>query len=189
MVLLYDNFIYPFVVLFSIPLATFGALSALWLSGNSISIFSLLGMIMMTGLVAKNAILLVDRTNEKRSEGESVYESLLEAGASRIRPIMMTTLAMVIGMLPIATAQGSGAEWKNGLGWALIGGLSSSMFLTLVVVPVVYTKISSAMDWKKNRAAKKQLKLEAKLLEIEQNNSKDSEENLTDDENNGTDVV
>lgn len=164
MVLLYDNFIYPFVVLFSIPLATVGALSALWLTGNSISIFSLLGMIMMIGLVAKNAILLVDRTNEKRAEGESVYDSLIEAGTSRIRPILMTTLAMVIGMLPIATAQGSGAEWKNGLGWTLIGGLSSSMFLTLVVVPIVYTKISAMITFKENLKVKREKKKEERLI-------------------------
>jgi HAE1 family hydrophobic/amphiphilic exporter-1 len=96
---------------------------------------------MMVGLVAKNAILLVDRTNDNREHGLAVNEALLEAGQSRIRPIFMTTLSMVFGMMPIALASGAGSEWKNGLAWALIGGLTSSMFLTLVIVPIVYAKI------------------------------------------------
>lgn len=141
MVLLFDSFVYPLVVLFSIPLALVGALYALALTNNALSIFSMLGVIMMIGLVAKNAILLVDRTNEQRHNGLGLNEALTEAGNSRIRPIFMTTLAMVFGMLPIATATGAGAEWKNGLAWALIGGLTSSMFLTLLVVPVVYIKM------------------------------------------------
>jgi HAE1 family hydrophobic/amphiphilic exporter-1 len=128
-------------VLFSIPLALIGALTAMALSGNAIGIFSMLGMIMMIGLVAKNAILLVDRTNEQRTNGLSLHDALIESGNSRIRPIFMTTLTMVFGMLPIATATGAGSEWKNGLAWALIGGLTSSMFLTLIVVPVVYMKV------------------------------------------------
>jgi HAE1 family hydrophobic/amphiphilic exporter-1 len=142
MVLLYNSFAYPFVVLFSIPLALIGALSALALTNNTINVFSIIGMIMMTGLVAKNAILIVDRANEKRAHGLDIKESLIEAGESRIRPIMMTTMAMVIGMLPIATASGAGAEWKNGLAWALIGGLLSSMFLTLIIVPIIYNNMA-----------------------------------------------
>ena len=101
----------------------------------------MLGVIMMIGLVAKNAILLVDRTNDQRLNGLSLHDALIEAGGSRIRPILMTTLTMVFGMLPIALATGAGSEWKNGLAWALIGGLTSSMFLTLIVVPVVYVKL------------------------------------------------
>jgi hydrophobic/amphiphilic exporter-1 (mainly G- bacteria), HAE1 family len=141
MVGLYDSFIYPFVVMFAVPLAIIGALVVLALTGNALSIFSILGIIMMIGLVTKNAILLVDRTNDNREKGLSVHDALVEAGRARIRPIFMTTLSMVFGMLPIALAKGAGAEWKNGLGWALVGGLLSSMFLTLVVVPAVYTKI------------------------------------------------
>jgi len=95
----------------------------------------------MIGLVTKNAILLVDRTNDNKERGLSVHDALFEAGRARIRPIFMTTLSMVFGMLPIALAKGAGAEWKNGLAWALVGGLISSMFLTLVVVPAVYAKV------------------------------------------------
>lgn len=141
MVGLYDSFVHPFVVLFSIPLALVGALVTLAITGNALSIFSALGIIMMVGLVAKNAILLVDRTNDNREQGLDVGEALVEAGQARIRPIAMTTLSMVFGMLPIAIAGGAGSEWKNGLAWGLIGGLMSSMFLTLVVVPIVYTKV------------------------------------------------
>jgi multidrug efflux pump subunit AcrB len=138
MVALYNSWAYPFVVLFSIPVAIVGALFAMALTMNSMNVFTILGMIMMLGLVAKNAILLVERTNENREQGLNVVEALLEAGHIRLRPILMTTLAMVIGMLPIALATGPGAELKTGLAWALIGGLTSSMFLTLVFVPVMY---------------------------------------------------
>ncbi len=141
MVALYDSFVYPFVVLFSIPVAIVGALLALALTMNSLSIFSILGIIMLVGLVAKNAILLVDRANDMRAAGLGVMEALMEAGATRLRPILMTTMAMVIGMLPIALSSGAGSEWKHGLAWALVGGLTSSMFLTLVLVPVVYVKV------------------------------------------------
>ena len=139
MVALYDSFVYPFVVLFSIPLALIGAMIMLAITGSALSIFSALGIIMMVGLVAKNAILLVDRTNENKERRMATGAALIEAGQARIRPIFMTTLSMVFGMLPIALAKGAGSEWKNGLAWALIGGLTSSMFLTLVIVPVVYT--------------------------------------------------
>jgi len=138
MVALYNNYVYPLVVMFSLPLAVIGALLALALSKSALSIFSILGMIMLIGLVAKNAILVVDFTNQLKSAGLSVKEALVKATQVRIRPILMTTLAMVIGMMPIALASGAGAEWKNGLAWVLIGGLTSSMFLTLVVVPVIY---------------------------------------------------
>ena len=138
MVGLYDSYVYPFVVLFSIPLAIIGALLALALSSETLSIFSILGIIMMIGLVAKNAIMVVDFTNKLKSEGVPVKEALVEAIRIRFRPILMTTLAMVIGMLPIALAGGAVAASKNGLAWALIGGLSSSMFLTLIVVPIIY---------------------------------------------------
>ena len=138
MVALYDDFVYPFVVLFSIPVALIGALLALNFSSSNIGIFTMLGMIMLLGLVSKNAILIVDFTNHLKKEGRTVTEALLEAVRERMRPILMTTIAMVIGMIPIAIAKGSGAEWKNGLAWVLIGGLLSSMFLTIVLVPMMY---------------------------------------------------
>ena len=145
MVALYDSFAYPFVILFSIPLAFIGAFLALALAMKPLSIFSILGVIMLIGLVGKNAILLVDRANVMRAKGESVIDALVDAARMRIRPIFMTTLTMIFSMLPIALSTSEGAEWKSGLAWALIGGLTSSLFLTLVVVPIMYTKVE---HWK-----------------------------------------
>lgn len=138
MVALYDNFIYPFVVLFSIPVSFIGAFLALNLAKSSMSMFTMLGLIMLFGLVAKNAILIVDFANHRKESGESTFEALISAGKTRLRPILMTTIAMIAGMLPISLAKGAGAEWKNGLGWVLIGGLSSSLLLTVFVVPMAY---------------------------------------------------
>ncbi|MBI1837716.1 MAG: efflux RND transporter permease subunit [Flavobacteriia bacterium] len=146
MVALYDNFIYPFVVLFSILVALIGAILALNFSSSNIGIFTMLGMIMLLGLVAKNAILIVDFTNHLKAEGKTTYMALLEAVRERMRPILMTTIAMVIGMIPIAIAKGSGAEWKNGLAWVLIGGLISSMFLTIILVPMMYYVVDRIKD-------------------------------------------
>ncbi len=138
MVALYDSFVYPFVVLFSIPVAIIGAFLALNLSLSNLSLFALLGLIMLMGLVVKNAILIVDFTNQLKAEGKHFKEALIMAGKERMRPILMTTLAMVFGMLPIALATGTAAEWKNGLAWVIIGGLLSSLILTVFLVPVVY---------------------------------------------------
>ncbi len=145
MVALYDNYIYPFVVLFSIPLAIIGALLALALTNNTLNIFTIMGIIMLIGLVAKNAIILVDFTNQMKEQGQSTYQALIHANHARLRPILMTTIAMVIGMLPIALATGGVGSIKNGLAWAIIGGLMSSMFLTLIVVPVVYMIMDMGM--------------------------------------------
>lgn len=146
MVALYDSYIYPFVVLFSIPVAMVGAMLALALTMKSLNIFSILGLIMLVGLVGKNAILLVDRTNQMRRErGLSVMDALREAAQTRFRPIVMTTASMVVGMMPIALSISSGSEWKSGLAWALIGGLISSLLLTLALVPAVYLKVDG---WK-----------------------------------------
>nr|WP_299206450.1 efflux RND transporter permease subunit [uncultured Brumimicrobium sp.] len=138
LVALYDSYVYPFVVLFSIPVAIIGAFLALNLSLSHLSLFALLGLIMLMGLVTKNAILIVDFTNQLKATGKDYKTALIESGKGRLRPILMTTLSMVIGMLPIALATGSGSEWKNGLAWVIIGGLLSSLVLTVYLVPVVY---------------------------------------------------
>jgi len=157
MVVLYDNFVYPFVVLFSILVSLIGAVLALSLSASNMGIFTMLGMLMLLGLVAKNAILIVDFTNHLKATGIKTHEALLEAVKTRMRPILMTTIAMVFGMIPIAIAKGSGAEWKNGLAWVLIGGLTSSMFLTIIVVPVMYSVVDNVRDWMSNRKLAKRL--------------------------------
>ncbi len=138
MVALYESAVYPLVVLFSIPVAFVGSFLALALTMSSMTIFAILGLIMLLGLVSKNAILIVDFTNHLKAEGMEVKEALIEAGKERLRPILMTTLAMIFGMLPIALASGEGAEIKNGMAWVIIGGLTSSMLITLVLVPAVY---------------------------------------------------
>ena len=138
MVVLYNDFVKPFIVLFSIPLSFIGALWALALTNQSLNIFTILGIIMLIGLVAKNAILLVDFANHRMDHGEDIDTALVQANHARLRPILMTTFAMVFGMLPIAMASGSGAEMTNGLAIVIIGGLLSSLFLTLIIVPVVY---------------------------------------------------
>ncbi len=138
MVALYDNFVYPFVALFSILVATIGAFLALNLALSNLSLFALLGLIMLMGLVVKNAILIVDFTNQLKANGMHYKDALIKAGKERMRPILMTTLAMVFGMLPIALAKGTASEWKNGLAWVIIGGLLSSLILTVYLVPMVY---------------------------------------------------
>ncbi len=189
MVALYDNYAYPFVVMFSLPLAVIGALLALALSSSSLSIFSILGMIMLIGLVAKNAILVVDFTNQLKAAGLEVKQALLKATQTRIRPILMTTLAMAIGMLPIALASGAGAEWKNGLAWVLIGGLTSSMFLTLIVVPVIYylmDRVLAKFGWNKEveieliDTPKEELNTEIEeTINGEKNNNEEEEEEVS----------
>ena len=146
MVALYDSFVYPFVVLFSIPVAIIGAFLALNLSLSNLSLFALLGLIMLMGLVVKNAILIVDFTNQLKAEGKHFKEALIIAGKERLRPILMTTLAMVFGMLPIAMASGTAAEWKNGLAWVIIGGLLSSLILTVFLVPMIYYLVDTAKE-------------------------------------------
>lgn len=145
MVSLYDSFVYPFVVLFSIPLAMIGVMVILALTANSLNIFTMLGMIMLIGLVAKNAILIVDFTNARKAAGANTHDALVQANHARLRPILMTTIAMIFGMLPIALATGAGAEMNKGLAWVVIGGLTSSLFLTLIIVPVVYSLFDSVL--------------------------------------------
>src|SRR5690606_9781376 len=152
MVGLYNSYVHPFVVMFSIPLSLIGVMVILALTDNSINIFTILGMIMLIGLVAKNAILLVDFTNQRKAAGESTFNALVQANHARLRPILMTTIAMVFGMIPIAIAKGAAAEMNNGLAFVIIGGLLSSLFLTLIIVPVVY----SIFDGFKRRFGKKQ---------------------------------
>lgn len=164
MVALYESTIYPFVVLFSIPVALVGALTALALTMESLTIFSIVGMIMLLGLVAKNAILIVDFANQLKEEGYALKEALIEAGKERLRPILMTTIAMIAGMLPIALASGDGAEVKNGMAWVIIGGLTSSLLLTLFLVPSAYyvvDRIKERFANRKKRKAKEELVLEA----------------------------
>lgn len=134
----FESFLHPFIVLLSMPLSFIGAFGALLLMGKTLSIFSFIGLILLMGLVKKNAILLVDYTNTLRERGMERREAILQAGPVRLRPILMTTFAMVFGMLPVALGLGEGAETRSPMGIAVIGGLLTSLFLTLVVVPAAY---------------------------------------------------
>jgi HAE1 family hydrophobic/amphiphilic exporter-1 len=167
MVALYENAIYPFVVLAALPLATVGAFLALALTMEDMTIFAMIGIIMLMGLVAKNGILLVDFTNQEKERGADVIHALIEAGRERFRPILMTTIAMIVGMLPIALASGSGAEVKNGMAWVIIGGLSSSLLLTLVVVPCVYLIVDRLKDWVNRKFDKRKEKAELAAKNIQ----------------------
>lgn len=135
----FESFIHPLTIMLSLPFSLIGAVLALLMTGKTINIMSLIGIIMLMGLVAKNAILLVDYTNILRSrDGLSREQALLDAGAARLRPILMTTAAMILGMLPVAIGFGAGSELRSSMGVVVVGGLITSTILTLVVVPQMY---------------------------------------------------
>jgi hydrophobic/amphiphilic exporter-1 (mainly G- bacteria), HAE1 family len=137
----FDSFVHPLTIMLSLPLSVVGAFGGLFLSGMTLNIFSMIGVIMLMGLVTKNAILLVDFTNHLKERGLSTHDALLEAGPIRLRPILMTTFAMIFGMLPVALALGEGGEVRAPMAVTVIGGLITSTLLTLVVVPVVYALV------------------------------------------------
>jgi hydrophobic/amphiphilic exporter-1 (mainly G- bacteria), HAE1 family len=135
----FESFTQPFAIMTTLPLSLVGVLLALLVTNDTLNMMSMIGIIMLMGLVTKNAILLVDNANEKRSHGMDRTSALIEAGAVRLRPIMMTTAAMIFGMLPIAMSMGEGGGFRAPMARAVIGGLITSTMLTLVVIPVVYT--------------------------------------------------
>jgi len=143
----FASFLQPIAIMASLPLSLFGVVVGLWAWGSTFSLFAVIGFIMLMGLVTKNAILLIDFVNQARREGMSRYDALLEAGEVRLRPIMMTTLAMIFGMLPLAFAAGEGAKQTSGMAHAVIGGLISSTLLTLLVTPVIFTYLDDLGAW------------------------------------------
>ncbi|MCI5968122.1 efflux RND transporter permease subunit [Helicobacter sp.] len=142
---LYESLLQPLIIMITLPLSFTGAFLALFLSGASLSLFSIMGLMLLMGLVGKNATLIVDVANEKRTEGMELDSAILQAGVLRLRPILMTTLAMVFGMLPLALASGAGSGIKSPMGIAMIGGLLVAMVLSLLVVPAFY-KILAPLD-------------------------------------------
>ena len=135
----FESLIHPFVILFTIPLALVGAVLALFVTGTTINVVVFIGLIMLAGIVVNNAIVLVDLVNQLRSEGTSRTEAIMEAGRARLRPILMTTLTTTLGLLPMALGFGEGAEVRAPMAITVIGGLLVSTFLTLLVIPVVYS--------------------------------------------------
>ncbi|RIV19876.1 efflux RND transporter permease subunit [Fibrisoma montanum] len=142
----FDSFVDPFIIMMTVPLAMAGAVLSLWLFGQTLNIFSQIGIIMLVGLVTKNGILIVEFANEQRLEGKNKMEAALESAAMRLRPILMTTLVAAFGALPLALALGSAAKSRIPLGIVIVGGLLFSLVLTLYVVPVIYTYMSRRKD-------------------------------------------
>lgn len=142
----FNSFLQPLIVMVAQPLAIIGGIFALWLTGNSLNIFSMIGLVLLIGLVAKNSILLIDLTNQLREQGKSVDDALREACPVRLRPVLMTSLTVILALLPAAMGLGAGAETNRPLSIAVIGGMISSTLLTLVVVPAVYSLVMQAVD-------------------------------------------
>lgn len=147
----FESFTQPIAIMLSLPLSLVGVLLALILTGSTLNMMSMIGVIMLMGLVVKNAILLVDNANERRAGGADRFTALVEAGAVRLRPITMTTLAMVVGMIPVALGLGEGGGFRSPMARAVIGGLITSTMLTLIVVPVAYSYLDDIGAWVKRR--------------------------------------
>ena len=135
----FESLVHPFTIMLSLPLSIVGALGLLFLTGRLLSIFSMIGMIMLAGLVTKNAILLIDYTNLLRRQGVPKKDAILRAGPVRLRPILMTAMSTIAGMIPVVLGLGSGAETRAPMGTAIVGGMITSTILTLIVIPVVYS--------------------------------------------------
>jgi HAE1 family hydrophobic/amphiphilic exporter-1 len=142
----FESLLHPFVILFTIPLALVGAVLALLLTRSPVSVVVFIGLILLVGLVVKNAIILIDKVNQLREEGVSKRQALVEGARSRLRPIAMTTLCTLFGFLPLALAFGEGAEVRSPMAITVIGGLLVSTLLTLVVIPVVYDLLDRRSD-------------------------------------------
>jgi len=139
----FESFRDPLIIMFTVPLALMGALFSLWYFNETVNIFSQIGMIMLIGLVTKNGILIVEFANQRKAQGLSVHEAIVGAAKARFRPILMTSLSTILGILPIALALGAGSESRVSMGVAVIGGLVLATFLTLFVIPAIYTYLSS----------------------------------------------
>ncbi|MCH7410716.1 efflux RND transporter permease subunit [Belliella sp. DSM 111904] len=139
----FESFLDPLTIMFTVPLALFGALASLWLFDFTLNIFSQIGIIMLIGLVTKNGILIVEFANQRKAQGLSVEEAILDASSARFRPILMTSLSTILGILPIALALGAGSEGRVPMGVAVVGGLVFSTILTLFIIPAIYTYLTS----------------------------------------------
>ena len=163
----FGSFLQPLAIMLSLPLSLVGVLIMLLATGTTFNIMSMIGCILLAGLVTKNAILLVDFTNQARARGVERKQALIDAGQVRLRPIVMTTLAMIFGMMPLALALGAGAEFRAPMARAVIGGLVTSTLLTLVVVPVVYTFFDDFGSRLSGKLTKAEKEHKAKLEKVE----------------------
>jgi multidrug efflux pump len=142
----FESFVHPLTVMLSVPLASLGALGGLALTGNTMNLYSQIGIILLVGLVTKNSILLVDFANQERARGAALLEALRAAGRTRFRPILMTSTTSILGAVPLAAAFGAGAESRRPIGAAIVGGLLFSTVFTLVVIPVVYYAVTGIAE-------------------------------------------
>jgi multidrug efflux pump len=138
----FESFVDPLIILFTVPLSMVGALLALYYTGNTLSIYSQVGLITLVGLITKHGILIVEFANQLQEQGKSKLEAVLDAATLRLRPILMTTGAMVLGSLPLALATGAGAESRSQIGWVIVGGLTLGTLLTLFVIPAAYVLLA-----------------------------------------------
>jgi multidrug efflux pump len=138
----FESFIDPFVILLTVPLAMTGALLALHLAGGTLNVYSQIGLVMLVGLITKNGILIVEFANQLQERGRSIHDAVVEAAGLRLRPILMTTFAMILGATPLALAAGAGAESRQQIGWVIVGGLAFGTLLTLFVIPTAYTLLA-----------------------------------------------
>jgi len=138
----FESFTHPFVIMLSVPLSMTGALFTLWLAGGTLNIYSQVGLVTLVGLITKHGILIVEFSNQLRAQGEDLFSAVVDAATLRLRPILMTTGAMVLGAVPLALAAGAGAESRTQIGWVIVGGMSFGTFLTLFVVPTAYTLLA-----------------------------------------------
>ncbi len=149
----FNSFIQPLIIMIAQPLAIIGGVAGLWLTGHSLNIYSMIGLVLLVGLVAKNSILLIDLTNQLRARGESIQEALLNACPIRMRPVLMTSLTMILALLPAAFGIGAGSDTNGPLAVAVIGGMTTSTLLTLIVVPVAYSLVEQFFEWFKLKYA------------------------------------
>ena len=151
----YESWVLPFIILLGVPLAVFGALSAQLLRGFSNDVFCQVGLVMLIGLAAKNSILIVEFAEQLRTQGRSIVDSAVEAARIRLRPILMTSFAFILGVLPLAYATGAGAGARNSVGTAVAGGMLASTFLSILFIPVLYVIIRTIAPGTKKRMAKR----------------------------------
>ncbi len=138
----FESFVDPFIILLTVPLSMTGALAALWFTGGTLNVYSQIGLVTLVGLITKHGILIVEFANQQQEAGRERIEAVVEAAVLRLRPILMTTGAMVLGAVPLALATGAGAESRQQIGWVIVGGMTLGTMLTLFVVPTVYSLIA-----------------------------------------------
>jgi HAE1 family hydrophobic/amphiphilic exporter-1 len=154
----FESFVYPFTIMFTVPFAAIGVVFGLLLTGRSFNVPAFMGVIMLAGIVVNNAIVLVDYINQLKSEGVSAREAIIQAGPTRLRPVLMTTLTTVLGLFPLALGIGEGAEIQAPLATVVIGGLLASTLLTLIATPVIYSLVDDVILSIKRKLGKKTVK-------------------------------